>query len=192
MTLPITISNKELARFTAVNWPATHVITALDPGDRLWTPSNIKPANHLQINFADEEHPKLAFAPTRDHVSRILSWSAGLNPDKDRLLVHCQAGISRSTAIASAIWIQHNGRDWEGLFSWLMAGRAAASPNILIAIFADDHLGLQGNLIEMMADIRETNFRHKFGFGSDKVTSIDNLRRDIARSEEQQKRMRLV
>ena len=52
--------------------------------------------------FEDVDDPDLPDAPRLRDVKRILDFTVKI-PAKAKVLVHCRAGISRSTATASAI-----------------------------------------------------------------------------------------
>ena len=65
------------------------------------TPESIPPERHLRINVHDIVEPaEGAIAPASDHISDMLAFARGWDR-KDPFLVHCWAGISRSTAAAS-------------------------------------------------------------------------------------------
>lgn len=126
---------------------ATHVLSTLDPGDRLFRPLRIQPQHHFQLWFEDQEDPAACYAPTLDHAQRILAWGQELLPDA-RVVVHCLAGACRSTAIGLALWLQSNGVDrlTEGE-AWLLNHRPSACPNLLLAKYFDQLLGLDGALV---------------------------------------------
>lgn len=86
-------------------------------------------------------------APTKEQVSEILAWTKDL---KDaRILVHCFAGVSRSTAIALVIKVQELGIDKiDEAIEWLRSVRPQACPNPVITRFADDLLGADGALFD--------------------------------------------
>lgn len=87
-------------------------------------------------------------APTKKQVSEILNWAKKLNQDSV-LLVHCFGGVSRSTAIALSIMVQHLGIDKiEIAIEWLKEIRPQACPNPVITRFADEILGANGALFE--------------------------------------------
>lgn len=64
--------------------------------------------DHKIVTFTDISHPSHPTAPTKKDVLEAVSWGVG----RDSLLVHCHAGISRSTATAWGIAIG-NGIDPE-------------------------------------------------------------------------------
>ena len=58
--------------------------------------------NHLVISFDDVTDPRYSDAPRLEQIKRIVEWGA---KQEGSLLVHCHAGISRSTACAWGIAI---------------------------------------------------------------------------------------
>jgi predicted protein tyrosine phosphatase len=148
-----TVCGKSEVKKTAKRFAATHLITMLDVGDRVFRPPRIDAKNHFAINFDDEEDPAKLYAPTREHAESILEFGQRL-PGDARVVVHCFAGACRSTASALALWLQANGVDRleEGV-EWLKADRPRACPNMLLAQHFDDILGLGGKLVEVCDEI---------------------------------------
>lgn len=63
----------------------------------------------LRLNFWDTNHiTEKSF--TEEHASQILDFVDKFWDDIDLLMVHCEAGISRSSGVASAIELIKNGR----------------------------------------------------------------------------------
>jgi predicted protein tyrosine phosphatase len=93
-------------------------------------------------------------APDRNHVYRILLASQTYTA-ADRILIHCRAGISRSTAIAISILCQHAPVGEEKLVvDQVRAIRPVMLPNFLIIKLADEILQKQGKLIAAVAKMR--------------------------------------
>lgn len=140
--LTVCSKNQVRKRVKAVN--ATHLITMLDPGDKIWRPSRISRENHLWLAFEDEEDPNHKFAPTEEHCVQILAFAAGL-PSDSVTVVHCFAGMCRSTASALAIFVQKHGLDstWHAR-QWLLEDRPQALPNMLMAKHFDNLLNANG------------------------------------------------
>jgi predicted protein tyrosine phosphatase len=93
-------------------------------------------------------------APDRNQVYRILLFSQAFTLS-DRILIHCRAGISRSTAIACAITAQHSppGEEKEAV-AHIRSVRPLMVPNFLIIKLADEILQRQGKLIAAIAKAR--------------------------------------
>jgi len=142
-----TICGKSEVKKVVKRFGATHLISTLDQGDRVFRPPRIDAHNHLQLWFEDEEDPTKWNAPTLAHARIILDWSSQLPPDA-RVVVHCFAGACRSTAVGIALWLQHNGVNRvQEAADWLKADRPRACPNLLLAAHFDLLLGLNGTLV---------------------------------------------
>lgn len=135
--------------YNTVMWRGfTHVISLLVDEDRnlVKLPPGFYPANHLFLAMDDTLDPNADLAPTRQQVERILSWVKNI-PQDSKLLVHCYAGISRSTAAALAIKVQELGVDGiDDAIAWLLSIRPQACPNPVIMQYADEILGANGAL----------------------------------------------
>lgn len=105
--------------------------------------------------FDDVEYAKDG-APDRNHVYRILLFSQGFTVN-DRILIHCRAGISRSTAIACAIVSQHSQPGEEAaVVEQVRSIRPVMLPNFLIIKLADEILQRQGKLVAAVAKTRRS------------------------------------
>ena len=135
----------------AVQWQGvTHVISLLVEDDRslVKLPWGFNPANHLFLDMDDVINPESDLAPTRHQVLQILNWTKNL-PHDSVLLVHCFAGVSRSTAAALAIKVQELGVDQiDDAIAWLISVRPQAFPNPVIIQIADELLKANGKLFE--------------------------------------------
>ncbi len=103
--------------------------------------------------FEDVEFEKID-APDRNAVYRILLFSQDFSP-ADRVLIHCRAGVSRSTAIACAILAQHTPAGQEkDVVAQVRRLRPMMLPNFLIIRLADDILQRGGKLTNAVAKAR--------------------------------------
>lgn len=90
--------------------------------------------------------------PERSHIEALLEFGAGLAAVDDddplrHLLVHCHAGISRSTAsMATLLAEARREMDEDAIFAHIRAIRPQAWPNSRMIGFADDLLGRGGRL----------------------------------------------
>jgi predicted protein tyrosine phosphatase len=133
--------------------PWTHVISIWDKVSLtdVACRENIKavaPGAKLLFSFfedtIDPSHPD---APSLRDVKRVLAFTSKL-PKKAKVLVHCRAGVSRSTAIAYAILCQHNpaGSEMENLLH-VQSLRDLVMPNRLIVQLADKILKRNGTML---------------------------------------------
>ncbi len=127
----------------------SHMITLLDPEHHIPTPAGVAPERHLRLGLWDIVHPQPGMAPcSPDTVSEILAFGEGWTGERP-LLVHCWAGISRSTATAFMLACARNpvGREPE-IARRLRAAAPHASPNRRLVQLADDALARNGRMVE--------------------------------------------
>lgn len=126
---------------------ASHILSLCDPGKRPWLHPNTSLANCKLLVFEDETDPNYDRSPKKEHVEDILNWGKNL-PDDAVVLVHCEAGISRSTAAALALLVQYHGKEnISKCVDLLIAVRPEALPNELILKYADELLSCDGKLV---------------------------------------------
>lgn len=141
----------------------SHAVSIMDPGLRAWFGGCVAEANILRLNFHDLDGPlspahpawgELAHKgvavvlPGEAHVRAILGFGRTLRPGA-RLLIHCMAGISRSTAAAWMLACQARpGREAE-MLAHVRRIRPQALPNRLMVRIADDVLGARGRLVRL-------------------------------------------
>jgi predicted protein tyrosine phosphatase len=91
-------------------------------------------------------------APCERDVARLLTFAASWEGARP-LLVHCWAGVSRSTAAAYAIACARSRRSEIELARALRDASPGATPNPLIIALADARLGREGRMVEAIAHI---------------------------------------
>jgi predicted protein tyrosine phosphatase len=129
----------------------THVLSILGPE---WPEppafAEFAPHRRLTLRFHDiiEPTPGL-LAPSRDDVARLLEFGRELDqPAQSHLLVHCHAGVSRSTAAAALILAQaHPERPAREALDRVARMRPRAWPNLRILEFGDALLGRNGEIV---------------------------------------------
>jgi predicted protein tyrosine phosphatase len=148
--MEIFVSSARNVYWTICTHNITHVITLLMPKDyfEFKLPVHFNKANHLYLIMDDKIDAAAENAPTKSQINCILTWANNL-PKNAKLLVHCYAGISRSTAVALAIKVQNDGLDKiEQSVDWLVNHRSIACPNPVICQYADELLGANGKFFE--------------------------------------------
>lgn len=111
---------------------------------------------HIAVDDLHVENPATpeAVVPTRAMIERVFEHTAKLNR-YSRLLVHCFAGQSRSTAMMIGILIQH-GVEPMRAFDLVKENRPVLMPNQMIIQHIDDYFELGGALVQRnWAFIRE-------------------------------------
>lgn len=133
---------------------ASHVLTVMANVDQVQRPKSVHPANHMKISFDDITEPMDGYvAPTAEHVERMLTFVRGWDRSAP-LVIHCYAGVSRSTASAFAAACALNPhRDEMEIARKLRAASPIASPNRLIVSLADKALGREGRMLRALDDI---------------------------------------
>jgi predicted protein tyrosine phosphatase len=111
-------------------------------------------SRHLRLTFHDILEEMEGFqAPTRGHVESIIDFVDEWD-QSGKLLIHCFAGISRSTASAfTAMCMLHPQEDELVLAQELRSHSAVATPNLRMVTFADSILGRRGRMVEAIATI---------------------------------------
>lgn len=133
---------------------ASHLITLLSPDAVFERPPGVASASHLHLVMHDicEARPGL-IVPSADHVRTMLEFARKWER-RTPLVVHCQAGISRSTAAAYAIAAAlMPERDEAELAQILRARAPSATPNILVVAHADRLLGREGRMVRAVEAI---------------------------------------
>ena len=133
---------------------AGHVVTLLKDTDRVERPKSIVEANHLILGMDDISVPMDGYVmPCDEHVTRLIAFVRGWDRAKP-MVVHCYAGISRSTAGAYvAACVLNPRRDEMALARELRRLSATATPNIRIVSLADRVLGRGGRMVEAINSI---------------------------------------
>jgi predicted protein tyrosine phosphatase len=133
---------------------AGHVISVLSPDMPHQTFSGIAPAKHLRLSFHDVAAATGNLeAPRLDHARLLVDFISDW-PQQTPLLIHCWAGISRSTAAAfSAMCILRPEETERDLAFELRAAAPSATPNPLITAHVDQLLQREGRMTTAVAAI---------------------------------------
>jgi predicted protein tyrosine phosphatase len=137
----------------------SHLISIIQPAYQPDRPGEIDDANHHRVVVDDISEPTAdRLLIDSDDVRALVDFIHTWEPDSGSLLVHCYAGVSRSTATALIAHVINTG---DPLHSAMALRRAAphARPNRLMVILADEVLKLDGALIaalEIMGDATQS------------------------------------
>jgi predicted protein tyrosine phosphatase len=133
---------------------ARHLVTLLSPGTPFERPALIEMANHLNLSLHDiADIQEGMVSPAEAHVATILDF-AWRWEQTTPLLVHCFAGVSRSTATAYIVAAALDpGRCEVELANTLRKLSPTATPNARLIALADDMLDRSGRMVDAIAGI---------------------------------------
>ena len=123
----------------------SHVVSLLDPGTAFPTLEGFAEERRLRVAVHDIEEEMDGFdRPGIEHMRAILDFVGGWDRS-DPMLIHCYAGISRSTATAYITACLHNpGADEIRIAQALRQVSPHASPNRRFVALADAALQRNG------------------------------------------------
>jgi predicted protein tyrosine phosphatase len=130
---------------------ASHILTVMANIDKVQRPASVLEANHLKVSMDDITEQVDGFvAPCDSHIEQVLNFVRGWDR-KAPLVVHCYAGISRSTASAFAAACALNPhRDEISIARQIRQASPSAFPNRLIVTLADRALGREGRMLRAL------------------------------------------
>lgn len=150
----IYVAPLSLVETTVDDAQISHLVTLINGETPIPTPARIGPDRHLRLSMNDicEPQPGLVL-PCGAHVSDLIRFAR----DWDRqapLLIHCWAGISRSTAAAFISLCALNPDGAELDLAWaLRRASPTAYPNRLLVALADEVLNRDGRMIAAVEEI---------------------------------------
>jgi predicted protein tyrosine phosphatase len=133
---------------------AQHVISLLTTAAKLPVLPSIRDERRLILEFNDITQPvEGLILPSDEHVSSLIGFVKTWERQTP-LLIHCWAGISRSTAAAFITACVHQpDRGEEDIARVLRAASPVATPNTRLIALADAQLGRKGRMIEAINKI---------------------------------------
>src|SRR6476659_8046995 len=133
---------------------ASHILTVMANVDQVQRPPSVLEANHLKVSMDDITEQMDGFlAPSVEHIERVLNFVRGWDRSAP-MVVHCYAGISRSTASAFAAACMLNPhRDEMAIARQIRAASPIAQPNRLIVGHADRLLGRDGRMLRAVDEM---------------------------------------
>jgi predicted protein tyrosine phosphatase len=133
---------------------ASHLVSLIDIETLVVRPDAILPENHLYLGIHDITEPMDGMIlPDEQHVRELIDFIEEWDR-KQPIVVHCYAGISRSTAAAFiAVCVAQPRRDEREIARALRAAASFATPNTRLIALADRLLDRGGRMIRAIAEI---------------------------------------
>ena len=141
-------------RETIEDTGARHVVSLIGDEASVERPVAIVPENHLWLRLHDISTPLDGYIfPAEEHVADLLGFVRRWD-QRAPLVVHCYAGISRSTASAFAsVCALNPHRDEKSIALALRRASPTATPNVRIVSLADRLLGRDGRMVAAIETI---------------------------------------
>jgi predicted protein tyrosine phosphatase len=127
---------------------ARQIVTLLSDGTPMRRPQSVAPERHLQLITSDITAPMDGhILPSPHHIDALIGFVKRWDR-VDPLVIHCWAGISRSTAAAFiTASVLNPDLDEARLATRLRAASPSATPNPRLIALADHHLDRHGRMI---------------------------------------------
>lgn len=135
---------------------ASHVATLINTSTLVERPASIAPDRHLFLAMSDITAPLEGHVlPGEAHMEQLLAFMQSWGRERTQpLVVHCWAGISRSTAAAFIGACMLAPDMSEGVWAQQIRERSpTATPNALLVRLADDLLSRRGRMVDAIAKI---------------------------------------
>jgi predicted protein tyrosine phosphatase len=126
----------------------SHMVTLLSPEHMIETPKGVMGERHLRLSMNDVADTWMSELPPSDHhVEKLIAFGRTWD-GRAPMLVHCWAGVSRSTAAAYILLCDRLGAGAEHDIAKALRRRAPhACPNPLLVRLADKALGRKGRMV---------------------------------------------
>jgi predicted protein tyrosine phosphatase len=133
---------------TVAETRASHIVTLLRLIDRVQRPTSVAEANHLILGMDDIMMPMDGYThPAEEHVHDLIKFVQRWDRHAP-VVMHCYAGISRSTAGAFITACALNpSRDEAAIARAIRGSSKTAMPNTMLVGHADRILGRRGRMI---------------------------------------------
>jgi len=128
---------------------ARHIVTLIKDVSLVRRPECILEPNHLLLDMDDISSPIDGYVlPGEDHVAKLVEFVTQWDRAAP-LVVHCYAGISRSTAGAFITACALNPeRDERAIARLIRDASPTAQPNLRLVELADGLLGRKGRMVK--------------------------------------------
>ena len=133
---------------------ARHIVTLINRDTPVARPPIVEAGNHLFVGIRDICEPMEGMiCPSEEHVGELLAF-VGRWDRRAPLVVHCYAGISRSTAAAfSAYCAVRPDLDEAAIAARLRSRSPSATPNVRLVAVADAMLKRDGRMVRAVESI---------------------------------------
>jgi predicted protein tyrosine phosphatase len=155
----IYVAPLSLVQTTIADASVSHLVTLINGDTPVPTPPSIGPGRHLRLAMNDICEPAAGLVlPCQEHVADLVQFA--LDWDREApLLIHCWAGISRSTAAAFITLCALNpAADEVDLARALRQASATAYPNRRLVALGDQALSREGRMIAAVETIGRGEF----------------------------------
>jgi predicted protein tyrosine phosphatase len=141
---------------------ARHIVTLMRDLNQVVRPNTIATENHLLLSMDDIVAPMKGYeAPAEEHVARLIEFVKGWDRAAP-MVVHCYAGISRSTAGAFVAACALNPNRDEAQIAWAMRRVSrTATPNARIVSIADQLLKRDGRMMRAISVIGDGDMAYE-------------------------------
>ncbi len=139
---------------TVASTGASHIVTLINKATAVERPASVAAERHLFIGVSDIVDPLDGhILPAGEHVETLLAFVRAWGRENP-LVVHCWAGISRSTAAAfiTACALKPE-RAEADIARALRQASAIATPNRRLVVVADEILGRGGRMVDAIERI---------------------------------------
>lgn len=156
--------------FAKERFTPDHMVSLQNPGADVsgFRPPWVTPENHYVSFFYDSDLLGDVHAPTREQIRHLIDWlSPRCQPGSAaQFLIHCDAGLGRSTATGYIAWslFLGPGREQEAFDAMKDSSlESKLVPNSIIIDHADDLLGRAGALRKPLTEWnRKVTWRRTF------------------------------
>ncbi|MDB5643936.1 MAG: protein tyrosine phosphatase [Hyphomicrobiales bacterium] len=133
---------------------AKSLVTLINAATHVPRPPEIAPDRHLFVGLSDiTEQTDGHILPESAHIAQLLTFIRRWDR-AEPLVIHCYAGVSRSTAAAYIAYCAlHPDADERATAQRLRALSPSATPNARLVALGDVHLRRDGRMIAAIADI---------------------------------------
>lgn len=125
------------------------LISIINKDTMIETPAALQDHQHLKLAMNDISSPKDGLVlPNEVHVERLINFVDEWDLTGS-MLVHCWAGVSRSTAgVFISLCRLNEEVDEQAIALALREASPTATPNIRLVSLADDLMGRQGRMVD--------------------------------------------